>query len=70
MRKCSFLAGKLGRKQNVFDDFHAAAEYLQRSGYTRPDRLAIQGGSNGGLLMGAVSQQRPELYGAVLNRVG
>ena len=62
-------AGMLDRKQNVFDDFVAAAEYLIREGYTRPDRLAIEGGSNGGLLVGAVMTQRPELFGAVLCRV-
>ena len=54
------------RKQNVFDDFHAAAEYLVREGYTRPEQLAIHGGSNGGLLVGAAMTQRPELYGAVV----
>ncbi|HSP77112.1 MAG TPA: prolyl oligopeptidase family serine peptidase, partial [Myxococcaceae bacterium] len=59
-------AGRLHRKQNVFDDFHAAAEYLVREGYTRPERLAISGGSNGGLLVGAAMTQRPELFGAVV----
>jgi prolyl oligopeptidase len=59
-------AGRLYHKQNVFDDFHAAAEYLVREQYTRPGRLAIQGGSNGGLLVGAAMTQRPELYGAVV----
>jgi prolyl oligopeptidase len=59
-------AGRLHRKQNVFDDFHAAAEYLVREKYTRPDRLAISGGSNGGLLVGVAMTQRPELYGAVV----
>jgi prolyl oligopeptidase len=58
-------AGMLHRKQNVFDDFIAAAEYLQKSGYTRPDRLAIMGGSNGGLLVGAAMVQRPELFRTV-----
>ena len=61
--------GMLERKQNVFDDFIAAAEYLIAEGYTRPERLAIEGGSNGGLLVGAVMTQRPELFGAVLCRV-
>jgi prolyl oligopeptidase len=59
-------AGMLGKKQNVFDDFIAAAEFLIKSNYTNPSRLAIQGGSNGGLLVGAALTQRPELYGAVL----
>ncbi|MEM6799091.1 MAG: prolyl oligopeptidase family serine peptidase, partial [Planctomycetota bacterium] len=64
------LAGKLHNKQNVFDDFIAAAEWLVATGYTSPDRLAIQGGSNGGLLVGAVMTQRPELFGACLPAVG
>ena len=59
-------AGRLDRKQNVFDDFHAAAEFLVREGYTRSEKLAISGGSNGGLLVGAAMTQRPELYGAVV----
>jgi prolyl oligopeptidase len=63
-------AGKLTRKQNVFDDFIAAAEWLIASGWTRPDRLAIQGRSNGGLLVGAAMVQRPELFGAALPAVG
>ncbi len=58
-------AGMLGRKQNVFDDFHAAAEHLIATGVTTPDRLAISGGSNGGLLVGAALTQRPDLYAAV-----
>jgi prolyl oligopeptidase len=58
-------AGMLHKKQNVFDDFVAAAEYLQNNGYTRPDRLAIMGGSNGGLLVGAAMVQRPELFRVV-----
>jgi prolyl oligopeptidase len=58
-------AGMLGNKQNVFDDFHAAAERLVADGWTTPDQLAISGGSNGGLLVGAALTQRPELYAAV-----
>lgn len=61
--------GMLGRKQNSFDDFVAAAEWLVREGYTRPDRLAVAGGSNGGLLMGAVLTQRPDLFRAVVVQV-
>jgi prolyl oligopeptidase len=59
-------AGMLGNKQNVFDDFIAAAEYLVAEGYTRPETLGIYGGSNGGLLVGAVMTQRPALFGAVV----
>lgn len=59
-------AGRLGRKQNVFDDFIAAGEYLVKAQYTRPEKLAIWGGSNGGLLVGAAMVQRPDLYGAVV----
>jgi prolyl oligopeptidase len=59
-----------GNKQNVFDDFIAAAEWLIANDYTRADRIAIQGGSNGGLLVGACMTQRPELYGACLPAVG
>lgn len=59
-------AGMLDRKQNVFDDFISAAEWLIANKYTRPERLAIYGGSNGGLLVGAAMTQRPELYGAVV----
>ena len=62
--------GALTHKQNVFDDFIAAAEHLIAEKYTTPDRLAIMGGSNGGLLMGAVMTQRPELFHAVVSRVG
>lgn len=61
--------GMLGNKQNTFDDFIAAAEWLVASGYTTPERLAVSGGSNGGLLMGAVLTQRPELFRAVVVQV-
>jgi len=63
-------AGTKERKQNVFDDFIAAAEYLVREKYTTPSRLAIQGGSNGGLLVGAAMIQRPELFAVALPEVG
>ncbi|HET7321330.1 MAG TPA: prolyl oligopeptidase family serine peptidase [Longimicrobiaceae bacterium] len=63
-------AGMREKKQNVFDDFIAAGEYLIDQGYTRPERLAISGGSNGGLLVGAVMTQRPELFGVALPAVG
>jgi prolyl oligopeptidase len=63
-------AGMLERKQNVFDDFVAAAEYLVREGYTRSSRLVIEGGSNGGLLVGAVMTQRPELFAVAVPEVG
>jgi prolyl oligopeptidase len=59
-------AGMLDRKQNVFDDFHAAAEYLISSGVTSPERLAVWGGSNGGLLVGAAMTQRPSLFAAAV----
>ncbi len=63
-------AGTLERKQNVFDDFLGAAEWLVAQRYTRPARLAISGRSNGGLLVGAALAQRPELFGAALPAVG
>ena len=63
-------AGNLTRKQNVFDDFAAAAEYLIKEKYTRPEKLAIQGGSNGGLLMGVMITQHPDLFRAVVSSVG
>lgn len=63
-------AGRLRNKQNVFDDFIAAAEYLIAERYTAPARLAIGGGSNGGLLVGACLTQRPDLFGAAVPAVG
>jgi prolyl oligopeptidase len=64
-------AGRLARKQNVFDDFCAAAQWLGgESGWSRPSRVAIHGGSNGGLLVGACMTQRPELFGAAAPAVG
>jgi prolyl oligopeptidase len=63
-------AGRLDNKQNVFDDFIAAGEYLKASGYTGKDQLAIEGRSNGGLLVGAVLNQRPDLFAAALPGVG
>jgi prolyl oligopeptidase len=63
-------AGNLTKKQNVFDDFAAAAEYLIKEKYTRLEKLAIQGGSNGGLLMGAMITQHPDLMRAVVSSVG
>jgi len=62
--------GRLTKKQNVFDDFIACAEFLIKAKYTSPDSLVIEGGSNGGLLMGAALTQRPELFRAVVSRVG
>jgi prolyl oligopeptidase len=63
-------AGKLAQKQHVFDDFYACAHALVDKGYTRPERLAIEGRSNGGLLMGAALVQHPEMYRAVVSGVG
>jgi prolyl oligopeptidase len=63
-------AGRLHNKQNVFDDFFAVAEHLIEQKYTRPEKLAIAGRSNGGLLVGAAVTQRPELFGAALPGVG
>jgi prolyl oligopeptidase len=63
-------AGMLGNKQNVFDDFVACSDYLVRNGYTSNDRLALGGRSNGGLLVGAVLTQRPDLMGAAIPEVG
>ena len=63
-------AGMRDKKQNVFDDFIAAAEFLIHEGYTTPQNLAIQGGSNGGLMVGAAMTQRPDLFGVALPAVG
>jgi prolyl oligopeptidase len=63
-------AGWLEKKQNVFDDFIAVAEQLIKDGYTSPDKLGMMGGSNGGLLVGAVEQQRPDLFAVALPAVG
>ena len=64
------LAGTKMNKQNVFDDFIGAAEWLIAQGYTKPEKLAIVGGSNGGLLVGACMTQRPELYAVAIPQVG
>ena len=63
-------AGTLTRKQNVFDDFAAAMEHLVERGYTRRDKLAVMGGSNGGPLMGAMITQHPALFKATVSSVG
>ena len=63
-------AGQFEKKQNVFDDFIAAGEYLVREKYTSPEKLAVNGGSNGGLLVGAVMTQRPDLFGVAVPQVG
>ena len=64
------LDGNLTKKQHVFDDFIACAQRLIELGYTNPSRLAIEGGSNGGLLMGAAFTQRPDLFRTVVSHVG
>lgn len=64
------IAGTLQQKQNVFDDFIAAGEYMVKEGWTKPELLTIEGGSNGGLLVGATVNQRPDLFRVAIPRVG
>src|SRR5262249_40894465 len=68
--KAWYDAGRREFKQNVFDDFCACARWLASSGWSRHDRIAIIGGSNGGLLVGACMNQHPELFGACVPQVG
>lgn len=63
-------AGRLHQKQNVFDDFAACARWMVDSGWSRPERIAVMGGSNGGLLVGATLTQRPDIIGAAVAEVG
>jgi oligopeptidase B len=69
MGRCWYEQGKLLRKKNTFTDFIACAEHLIRQGYTRPEKLAIYGGSAGGLLLGAVLNERPDLFAAAIAAV-
>ena len=70
MEKTGTKAGMLQNKQHVFNDFIGAAEFLIAKKYTNPNKLAIRGGSNGGLLIGAVMTQRPDLFKVAIPQVG